>query len=106
MINYAVIRGTSPTFRFKVSNYDVEKMEEIHVTFRQNDTILTKEDYFIEKNVEDNRIDVLLTQEETLMFSDGIVLCQIRILSIYDDAFATKVFEITWNKVLEEGVIR
>jgi len=105
MIDYAVIRGTSPTFRFKINNYDVENMSQVHITFRQDSNILTKNDSAIEKNLSDNRLDVLLTQEETLQFGAGIVLCQIRIISIYDDAFASKIFEIPWNKVLEEGVI-
>ena len=100
-----MIRGTTPSIRIKMSGYEVDKLSTIHVTLRQQDVILTKTDNEIEIDPEENEIEIKLTQEDTLMFNAGVLLIQVRAVTLYDDAIASAVYETTIGQVLEEGVI-
>lgn len=73
----AVIRGTTPTFRLTLQDDSVDLTEALNVyaTFKQLSTVLTKTGEDLE--VSATRIDVFLSQEETLRFTKGTVEVQV-----------------------------
>jgi hypothetical protein len=72
-----MIRGTTPTFKFKVNSESVDftKADNVYVTFSQGTTSLTKMGG--ELTLLPNEVDVYLTQEETLGFATSCVDVQI-----------------------------
>lgn len=78
-----MIRGTTPTFklRLKDTSIDLTKADNIYVSFSQKSVRLMKSGEDLEVN--ENEVDVYLTQEESLKFVDGEV--EIQINWTYDD---------------------
>jgi hypothetical protein len=56
-------------------------------------------------NNDEKTISVILTQEETLIFSAGDVNVQARILTIDGYAFATPIKKLPINSILKDGVM-
>lgn len=100
-------RGTTPTIVFKIKNSKINlgEMKQIYVTFKSNVREITYDKEDIELDVENNKIVVHMTQEDTLYFHSDLVNVQIRLLSRTDKAYATSIKQIKLNGILKEGVI-
>lgn len=107
----AIIRGTTPTLTFHVKNeqLDLNEIAQIWVTFRTKLGIEIKEKtYDIDELVIDDTertITLNLTQEDTLEFTDMIMLIQLRVRFNNDMAYASSMFEVQIGQILKEGVI-
>ena len=99
-------RGTTPTIVFRIgTNLKLETIKELWITFK---TKLKEKTYTLEEvglNLEDNTVELFMSQEDTLYFNHGNVSVQIRFLDKDDKAYATPIREIKLNDVLKEGVI-
>lgn len=99
-----MIRGTTPRLDFYLP-FDVSTLEEAFVTFAQGaETVFEKT--LSECVVEQNRISVKLTQDETLkLHVDSIVEIQIRAKTENGDALASNIMRESADRILKEGVI-
>lgn len=97
-------RGTTPTIFVPIVGLDVSKLDTIYLTFKQNKKILTKREGDVEKDVENQRLIVKFTQEETLQFNDGHVDVQLR-GSADGQKIASNITRTTMKAILLEGVI-
>ena len=96
-------RGSTPTNTF---NLDIDlRQAVIFVSYAQGDNVVvekTGEDL----TVEENKIIVHLSQEDTLAFKTGNVLVQIRCVFPYTgDADASNIICTTAERILKDGVI-
>ena len=98
-------RGTTPTVTITVHGCDLSEFETIFVTFRQGTTLLDKTGGDLE--IEGNKISVLLTQLDTLIFdsSKRTVEIQIRAVNEGGVAVASNIRQIPIDAILKEGVI-
>lgn len=102
-----IIRGTTPTLRFKIP-FEQAIIKVAYITFEQNGKdILEKSTN--DENVEltDELITIKMSQEDTLAFSNinGKAEMQIRILLTDDTAVASKIYKVSVDRILKEGVI-
>lgn len=95
-------RGTTPTFSFTV---DMDLTDwDVYITFEQNKHELTRKNPDITPVNDGSRVDITLTQQETLAFKVGKARAQIR--AIKDEvAVATSYFEFAVNDILLDGEI-
>jgi hypothetical protein len=103
-----IARGSTKSFTLNLpEGYDISTAKEVWVTFEQDrKEILTLSLSKGEITVEDNKINVSLTQDQTLMFRTGDGVMQTRILTEEDDSLVQ--FPFTTIKVvpiLKDGVI-
>lgn len=72
-----MVRGTTPTFQLKITDDDVDLTQALNVyaTFKQLGIQLDKSGEDIVVN--EKQVDVYLTQEETLQFSEGDIEIQL-----------------------------
>lgn len=103
-----MIRGTTPILTFKVNTQlDLHEVEKAEITFKSVSG--TKEKTWdlsrLSMDVEENKIFLHLTQEETLYFSTGTLDIQLRIKMDNDMVYASKIVTSTLEKILNEGVI-
>lgn len=78
MIAAVFARGTTPTHTYTIA-YSQEMIQKCSITYRQKGkNIITKRKE--ECQMKDNTITVQLSQEETLLFSAGEALVQIKVL--------------------------
>lgn len=99
-------RGTTPTISIQVnSNIDLSKMTEIWVTLKTS----AKEKTYGLQNIlvypDDSKIEIKLTQEDTLSFNEGVVKLQVRFLDESDNAYASNIKEICIKQILKDGKI-
>lgn len=104
-----MIRGTTSTVQFHLENQDLnlDEVSEIWITI-QGDKVIKTWDYSsgdVIIDVENKKILVTLTQEETLAFKPGKLYTQLRILFNDDRAFASKIMNLTIEDVLKGGEI-
>lgn len=97
-------RGTTPTLYIEVEGVEVTKLTSIYLTIKQNTKELTAREGAITINEEENRLEVPLTQEETLEFNDGYVNVQLRAM-IGNKAVASDIKTVPIEHILKEGVI-
>ena len=71
-------KGTTPTFIFKLKDVDLTNAEDIAVTFQTPGATIEKD--LNDVTVNENQIEVCLSQEETLSLSVGGAKAQINIL--------------------------
>lgn len=106
-------RGTTPTHIFE-TDLDLRDASEIFLTYKQkdadpkcckpNNVVLTKEKTDME--IEEDKVTVKLTQEETLMFSTkGMVSIQFRAKFPDGAAVASNIVNAKADTILREGVI-
>lgn len=103
-----MIRGTTPTVVLKLNNTDINltELKNIYITIRQGeDTILTKKSGEVGLLVEDNTIELYLSQKETLNLRPGVAQIQLRGITHGDEAFATNIVEVKVKDILLEGEI-
>lgn len=99
-------RGTTPTLTIKCIDVDVKDLASIYVTFKQGNIELTKTNNDIVVDLENNAVNVPLSQEDTLTFNKGTVDVQIRaLLSDGTTAIASKIRTFSMEKILKDGVI-
>lgn len=107
----AIIRGTTPTLTFHVKNeqLDLNEVAEIWVTFKTKAGVRPKEKTFDINDVvidaEEKTIELFLTQEDTLFFSDAAILVQLRVRFDSDLVYASNIMDVTIGQILKEGVI-
>ncbi len=96
-------RGTTPTNTFTV-DVDLTTAIAVFVTYKQGDRIL------VEKDIDDlditaTKVEVTLSQEDTLAFAQGSVRIQIR--AKYGDgaAIASNIIVAPVDQILKDGVI-
>lgn len=107
-------RGTTPTHIFE-TDLDLRDASEIFLTYKQEgtsqkccnnptNTVLTKEKADME--IEEDKVTVKLTQEETLMFSTkGKISIQFRVKFPDGAAVASNIVNANADTILREGVI-
>ena len=96
-------RGTTPTNTFTV-DVDLRQATAMYVTYKQGGTVL------LEKTLEDitvseDKIEVELSQEDTLAFKNGTVQIQIRAKFVDGSALASNIITVNMNAILKDGVI-
>jgi hypothetical protein len=107
----AIIRGTTPTLTFHVKNeqLDLNDIAEIWVTFKTKAGVRPKEKTFDINDVvidaEEKTVELYLTQEDTLFFSDSAVWVQLRVRFNSDLAYASSIIDVDIDNILKEGVI-
>ena len=102
-----MIRGTTPTLHFNLPfKTSIIKSAEIVLKYVDNNKKV-----IIERELEDCEVGITsistkLTQEETLRIpAPSTVSVQLRILTIDDEALATKIHNVSVKKLLKDGVI-
>lgn len=107
----AIIRGTTPTLTFHVKNeqLDLDEIAEVWVTFKTKTGLRPKEKTFDINDVaidsEERTITLVLSQEDTLYFSDASILIQLRTRFNNDLAYASDIIDTSIGQILKEGVI-
>ena len=98
-------RGTTPTIQINVNGSDdLTSYKSIYVTFKQMPSVLiekTKE----EMSVSSDSVSITLSQEDTLKFSPGPVMIQLRAVDESGTAIASNITTIHAERILKEGVI-
>ena len=97
-------KGTTPTFIFKLKDIDLQTAEDIAVTFQTSGKT-------IEKNLDDitineNEIEVYLSQEDTLSLSVGGAKAQVNILFNGGVRGCTKAINIPVKNNLKNEVMQ
>lgn len=99
-------RGSTPTNTFTL---DVDlSTATVYITYEQNGkTVLEKtgEDLTFTSDQNGYYIAVTLSQEETLKFSEGKVLIQIRYVFPNGTADASNIIQTTFERIIKDGVI-
>jgi len=99
-------RGTTPTLTLTIdSDLNFANIDKLWVTFKAG----TREKTFTEDDVTivsaDKKINVQLTQEDTLYFGAGTVSVQIRVKMNNDMSYASNIKKIDVNAILKDGMI-
>lgn len=99
-------RGTTPTLIFNFCDcIELKEAEKIVVSFSQKGELLFNRDIDLLKEVQDNKIILTLTQEETFsMKENDYVRYQVRIL-INGTAFSTPIYKSMVLESLDETSI-
>lgn len=103
-----MIRGTTPTFTFKIqSSVPVTTLSEAFITFKQlKKVVLEKGLSDCTVDTENNTITLELSQAETLLFEESIMAeVQLRVRLQDNSALASDVKRIDVHRILKEGVI-
>ena len=99
-----MIIGTTPTHEFTIPS-ELSEFNEIHIIYAQNDKIVllkTKEDC----TIEENKISVQLTQDETFRFDpEEDVYIQVRLL-IGREALSSGIVRVKCQKCLETEILK
>ena len=96
-------RGTTPTNTFTV-DVDLREATALYVTYKQNSRVIL-EKTLADATIEETSVAVTLTQEETLAFSKGTVMIQIRAKFADGAAIASNIITANVNAILKDGVI-
>ena len=96
-------RGTTPTNTFTVDT-DLTAAVAVYVTYKQGNQVL------VEKNIDDltitsTKVEVTLTQEDTLAFAQGSAQIQIRAKFGDGAAIASNIIVAPVDQILKDGVI-
>lgn len=102
-----MVRGTTPTYTFSVP-FDTDLISNIKVNFSQEKLLVSKG--LVDCNISEATIEVKLTQEDTLKFSQGEAEIVIRVLTKGNEAIASEpmhdyVFDCNDNEVLTDDTI-
>lgn len=99
-----MIRATTPTHSFTLPFDYNSYVEKILISYFQDDKIV------LEKTESDVEIDgkivsYKLTQQETNLFSDGIVKIQVRVITLNQDALVSNIYHMAVKDVLNDEVL-
>ena len=101
-------RVTTPTHTFTLP-IDTSICKEILITYKQKGVELNK--HYQNGVLPDGMtldgktVVIILTQEETKAFRNGLVAVQVRALTNADKAFASQLFNVSNNDVLNEEIL-
>ena len=98
-----MIRGTTPTNIFNV-DADMRTASAIYITYDQDGTTIFEKE-LEDITVEEKKLTVTLTQEETLKLKPMKTRIQIRAKFPDDSAIASNIIETTASAILKDGVI-
>lgn len=104
-----MIRGTTPTVRWKIKddNISFSEFDEVWMSFTDLcGKTLTKKTADLKIDPEERTISYELTQEETLSLQIGTIETQLRVLFNGGLAYATQIKTFELGKVLKGGVIK
>lgn len=101
-------RVTTPTHTFKLP-VDTSEFAEIQIVYKQGNVSLIKhyQDGTLPSGMSfyEDEVILLLTQEETKQFKSGMVNVQLRALTNSGRAFASQIFKLAANEVLNEETL-
>lgn len=105
-----IIRGTTPTISFNIkTDLDLNEVAELWITFKTKPGTIKKEQTYtlsdVEIDAENKKINLFLSQEETLSFGDVPYNIQIRLRMNDDLAYASTILEEPIGKILKDGII-
>ena len=98
-----MIRGTTPTLEF-VLPFDTSLLAEAYVTLEQSDEVVLDKP-LSDCTLDDNKMTVKLTQEDTLKLKIGLIEVQIRAKTVDGDVIASDIILTSAQKILKDGVI-
>ena len=102
-------RVTTPTHTFTLP-IQTATCKEIQVTYKQGETTILKHYQNATlpsgMTLDGKNVIIKLTQEETKAFNARFgVVAQVRVLTNDDDAFASQIFTVSVNDVLNEEIL-
>lgn len=101
-------RVTTPTHTFTLP-IETSSCKEIQITYRQRSTELVKhyQDSTLPSGMtlDGKNVIIRLTQEETKAFQAKPAEVQVRVLTTGEDAYASQVFKIWIDEVLNEEIL-
>lgn len=99
-----MFRATTPQHIFTLP-FDTGQLQKIRITYQQNgETVLQKTE--ADCTLSGNEIKVVLTQEETLLFSaDNRVSIQLRVLTTNGQVMASEIEKKSVKACLDEEVL-
>ena len=105
-----IIRGTTPTISFNIkTDLDLNDIAALWITFKTKPGNIVKEKTYylddVEIDAEHDRINLFLSQEETLEFANNPYNIQIRMRMNDDLAYASSIIEEPIGRILKDGVI-
>lgn len=105
-----IIRGTTPTISFNINTeLDLAEIAEVWVTFKTRPGSIPREKTYTKDDVvidaENSRINLYLSQEDTLYFTNTPYNIQIRLRMNDDMAYASSIIEEQIGRILKDGVI-
>ena len=97
------VRGTTPTITFRLP-FQTDQISDVEIYFAQKRFLFQKD--YEDCSFEENRLSVTLSQEETLMFDEGLSLrLQIRFVFTNRAIGATRIVSTSVVGLLKEGEI-
>lgn len=97
-------RGTTPIHQF-VLPFSADMLEDVEITYFQNDKEILKK-YLEHCTAEGKTVSVMLSQEETFSFVEGInIRIQIRVLTRGGEVHASDIFVIDCKACLSDEVL-
>lgn len=99
-----MIRGTTPTYTFKLKDFDTSIIKKVRITFSQNNAIV------LEKHVEDcaleeEAVSVTLSADESLLFHEARdTEVQLFVVDTYGRTHGTEIFYLDVLPCLNEEV--
>ena len=101
-----MVRATTPTHTF-VLPLSVDDVKTLLLTYSQNDNVVMEKEKDDLTATDDNTIQYVLTQEETLKFdASKSVQIQLRVLTHGGSALASRVFSVPCGNVLNPEVLK
>lgn len=105
-----MIRGTTPTHVFAKLPVTSDKIAQLWVSYFQNGKEILMKDLtsatFSDDPEEDTCIaEIHLTQEDTLLFKQGMTTVQLRLLLTDETALASDEVPLPVRRVIKDGVI-
>lgn len=99
-------RGTTPTHTFNIPPDICSKIKDIKIVYSQSDKVIL-EKRLCDCNIEDSKVILRLTQEETFLFDcTKLAYIQMRILTIGNDCFKSNIMVESVGKCLDEEVLK
>lgn len=98
-------RGTNPSFKVGVKGLDVKDIQSFFLTLKQGKTEITKELTDVTLDEENNKIEIHLSQEDTLLFTKGNIDIQARVMTKDGRAIASDIKTRPIGAILKDGVI-
>ena len=96
-------RGTTPTFTITVNaDCDISQAETLEVYLKQRPTVLVITNPEV---LDAHTVRFSLTQQQTLMFDDGSIQLQIRVLMPDKTVWATDISNVGVEEILKSSVI-
>lgn len=98
-------RGTTPTLTFKIP-YSASDVADGWVTFKQYDSIMLDKRITDDGvTINDNSIEVALTQDETLKLYASVCMVQLRLKLANGNAVASGIVSVDIGEIIKDGEI-